>query len=519
MTYDVTLNMTKPNRQTLVVVQGDYDSNTIRAAFEDQNGQPVSITGKTVYCKICKERGTQALVGPPDVTITDNKAVVTLPASACTAAGEADVEFQITDANSGKKVPPFRLLVLSSADPAANTSDFKLLTDALGKVDGASDKADKATADASAALQKANQIISDVTKKQEEISTAEASRVTAESNRAQAESTRASEWGTIKSGSESATTAANNAAQAANTAAASANEKAESANTAAAAATEAAQAATTAATSATNAARDASAAASVANAAAQDASHGPKIVNGEWQIWDANADVYKATGVQAEGKDGTGIEIKGSKASTDELPIAGNILSDAYIVGTHLYMWDGKQWVDLGEIKGPAGPTGPQGEPGPPGPTGPTAQLSIGEVATGAAGSEVVASITNNVLSLTIPRGEKGEKGDKGEPGAPGEKGEKGDPAENQIKSYSVPVPASGWNDAAPYTQTITVDSLTDGDAHLYLSPATAGQPTEDEETAFACITGGMTAANSLTLYCRDDKPASDITVRLEVIS
>ena len=91
--------------------------------------------------------------------------------------------------------------------------------------------------------------------------------------------------------------------------------------------------------------------------------------------------------------------------------------------------------------------------------------------------------------------------------------------AKTQVKSFSVTAPATGWGDAAPYSQSITVDGLTDGDAHLYLSPATAGQPTEDEETAFACITGGMTAANSLTLYCRDDKPASDITVRLEVIS
>ena len=91
--------------------------------------------------------------------------------------------------------------------------------------------------------------------------------------------------------------------------------------------------------------------------------------------------------------------------------------------------------------------------------------------------------------------------------------------AKTQVKSFSVTVPATGWGDAAPYSQSITVDGLTDGDAHLYLSPATAEQPAEDEETAFACITGGTTAANSLTLYCRDDKPAIDINVRLEVIS
>ena len=91
--------------------------------------------------------------------------------------------------------------------------------------------------------------------------------------------------------------------------------------------------------------------------------------------------------------------------------------------------------------------------------------------------------------------------------------------AKTQVKSFSVTAPATGWGDAAPYSQSITVDGLTDGDAHLYLSPATAEQPAEDEETAFACITGGTTAANSLTLYCRDDKPAIDINVRLEVIS
>ncbi|QNO17689.1 hypothetical protein [Caproicibacterium amylolyticum] len=57
-------------------------------------------------------------------------------------------------------------------------------------------------------------------------------------------------------------------------------------------------------------------------------------------------------------------------------------------------------------------------------------------------------------------------------------------------------LPASGWSSTAPYTQTVNIVGMTaDMDPHLYLVPATAGSPTEAEEEAFACITGGTTAA------------------------
>lgn len=56
--------------------------------------------------------------------------------------------------------------------------------------------------------------------------------------------------------------------------------------------------------------------------------------------------------------------------------------------------------------RGPVGPTGPTG------PTGPSITLTIGEVTTGAPGTQAAASITgtspNYVLNLTIPQGPTG---------------------------------------------------------------------------------------------------------------
>lgn len=84
--------------------------------------------------------------------------------------------------------------------------------------------------------------------------------------------------------------------------------------------------------------------------------------------------------------------------------------------------------------------------------------------------------------------------------------------------TFTATLPASGWSGSGPYAQTVNVTGVTaDMNPHPYLVPAAAGAPTEAEEEAFACITGGATAAGTVTFNCRDDKPATDITVRLEV--
>ena len=84
--------------------------------------------------------------------------------------------------------------------------------------------------------------------------------------------------------------------------------------------------------------------------------------------------------------------------------------------------------------------------------------------------------------------------------------------------TFTATLPASGWSSTAPYTQIVSVTGMTaDMDPHLYLVPATSGAPTEAEAEAFACITGGTTAAGTVTFHCREDKPTTNITVRLEV--
>jgi hypothetical protein len=67
------------------------------------------------------------------------------------------------------------------------------------------------------------------------------------------------------------------------------------------------------------------------------------------------------------------VEIKGSRDSVEELDeIDKETLSPGhgYIVNGRLYVWDGENWNDVGEIKGPKGDKGDTGEQGLQGPKG-----------------------------------------------------------------------------------------------------------------------------------------------------
>jgi hypothetical protein len=78
-------------------------------------------------------------------------------------------------------------------------------------------------------------------------------------------------------------------------------------------------------------------------------------------------------GIQGEvGPQGIGINFVGTVANVASLPSTGNTTNDAYIVEADgdLYVWDGSQWDNIGNIVGPAGPAGPTGSTGPQGPSG-----------------------------------------------------------------------------------------------------------------------------------------------------
>ena len=91
-----------------------------------------------------------------------------------------------------------------------------------------------------------------------------------------------------------------------------------------------------------------------------------------------------------QGEAGSGITMRGSVATSGDLPASGNAQGDAYIVqeDDSLWIWDGVEWVSGGSIQGPPGATGPQGEQGPTGAQGPEgpageADLDPWSVATG----------------------------------------------------------------------------------------------------------------------------------------
>jgi hypothetical protein len=86
------------------------------------------------------------------------------------------------------------------------------------------------------------------------------------------------------------------------------------------------------------------------------------------------------------------VTLRGSKANQAALPATG-ALSDAWMIGTHVWVWDGAAWIDAGPISGPQGIQGEQGVKGDKGDTG---------------------------------IGEKGDKGDKGDTGDKGEIGNTG---------------------------------------------------------------------------------------------
>ncbi|WP_416037472.1 BppU family phage baseplate upper protein [Lactococcus formosensis] len=134
---------------------------------------------------------------------------------------------------------------------------------------------------------------------------------------------------------------------------------------------------------------------------------GPKGEKGDTGLTGPKGDtgpqgIQGAQGPKGEtGEAGTGVTIKGSFETEEQLPPTGES-GDAYLVGGDLFVWDGTSWINVGTIKGPRGATGPQGEQGTQGPIGP-----------------------------------KGDKGDKGPQGATGPQGEPGS-LEETIKSLKI---------------------------------------------------------------------------------
>lgn len=264
---------------------------------------------------------------------------------------------------------------------------------------------------------------------------AAAASATAAANAKKAAETAKAGADTARSGAESAKTAAVTAQGKAETAATTATTKATEATTKASEAAKSAQAAAESAKTAAYAMRLTSVNMSASGTAAITSLTPQANIKVGDTVIDPDGEVFSITAIAGstftvgakltslkgpkgdqgdvgpKGETGAPLSIKGSFPTLDELQEqhpAGQ-LGDAYMVGTHLYSWNGSAWQDVGDIKGPKGDkgdVGPQGAQGVQGPKGDAG--AKGE--TGATGPK----------GAQGPQGIQGIQGERGATGAAG---------------------------------------------------------------------------------------------------
>jgi hypothetical protein len=187
------------------------------------------------------------------------------------------------------------------------------------------------------------------------------------------------------------------------------------------------------------------------------------------------------------GPQGQGIQIKGTVATSANLPTAGNSVGDLWITSNngHGWVWQiNSTWLDVGPVQGPIGPMGPQGPVG----------------AQGAIGPQGV----QGIAGATGPQGQAGQPGSTGAQGIQGIQGPPGS-AGPQGPASTVPGPqgaaGQGYTWRGPWVSTTSYNAYDtvsrNGSSYVSLTFGNVGHDPATDTTDWNLIaqigaTGGL---------------------------